>query len=112
MFQSVTGDTSDAAIIISTLILASVFTPVRKWLEGIVERRFKAQPAASPGDALGTGEPGEAEWEARMTAVALRVVRTELDSRAGAHRPELPARDAAVTIGGMIGEEGFEPSTP
>jgi hypothetical protein len=112
VFQAVTGDTSDAAIIISTLILASVFTPVRKWLEGIVERRFKAQPAASPGDALGTGEPGEAEWEARMTAVALRVVRTELDSRAGAHRPELPARDAAVTIGGMIGEEGFEPSTP
>jgi len=112
VFQSVTGDTSDAAIIISTLILASVFTPVRKWLEGIVERRFKAQPAASPGDALGTGEPGEAEWEARMTDVALRVVRTELDSRARANRPELPARGAAVTIGGMVGEEGFEPSIP
>src|SRR5205814_2504800 len=34
VFQSVTGDRSDAAIIISTLILASVFTPIRKWLEG------------------------------------------------------------------------------
>jgi hypothetical protein len=89
VFQSVTGDKSDAAIIISTLILASVFTPVRKWLEGIVERRFKttasgiqtvgATPAAAEGP----------EWDARVAAVARRVVRAELDARA---LPEPPAQ--------------------
>src|SRR5205814_8583727 len=84
-FQSVTGNSSDAAIIISTLILASVFTPIRKWLEAIVERRFKppggkAQVDESEIDGLSEGPA----WEARVAAVALRVVRAELDA--------LPAR--------------------
>lgn len=82
VFQSVTGDKSDAAIIISTLILASVFTPVRKWLEGIVERRFKPHIAEIPADPILIGAAGDAEWEARMAAVALRVVRNELEARA------------------------------
>lgn len=73
VFQSVTGDKSDAAIIISTLILASVFTPLRKWLEGVVERRFKP---ATP--TLASGIPVGADWDARMTAIAVRVVRAEL----------------------------------
>jgi hypothetical protein len=77
VFQSVTGDTSDAAIVISTLILASVFTPLRKWLEGIVDRRFKASPAPIATD-VGTDEVGSPEWEGRVAAIALRVVRGEL----------------------------------
>ena len=80
VFQSVTGDTSDAAIVISTLILASVFTPLRKWLEGIVDRRFKA--TAPPIPVLGPDlAAAGAEWEARMAAIAQRVVRAELDAR-------------------------------
>jgi MFS family permease len=82
VFQSVTGDKSDAAIIISTLILASVFTPVRKWLEGIVERRFRPTPAATA-----VGVPTAADWDARMTAIALRVVRAELDAHAQVEAP-------------------------
>ncbi len=80
VFQSVTGDTSDAAIVISTLILASVFTPLRKWLEGIVDRRFKAAPApvAAVAPASGPNEVGSQEWEGRVAAIALRVVRGEL----------------------------------
>jgi hypothetical protein len=75
VFQSVTGDTSDAAIVISTLILASVFTPLRKWLEGVVDRRFKT--AAHPPEAAieATGTP---EWEGRVAAIALGVVRREM----------------------------------
>ncbi len=92
VFQSVTGDKSDAAIIISTLILASVFTPVRKWLEGIVERRFKPHAAEFPVDPMGIGAPTDAAWEAQMAAVALRVVRTELDARGIGERPGLPTR--------------------
>jgi hypothetical protein len=89
VFQSVTGNSSDAAIIISTLILASVFTPLRKWLEGIVERRFK--PAASvaatvPVMAAAIEGP---DWDARVAAVARRVVRDELAARAV---PEPPAK--------------------
>jgi hypothetical protein len=113
VFQAVTGDTSDAAIIISTLILASVFTPVRKWLEGIVERRFKSQPAETAGDAEAGFEPGEAAWEARMTAIAERVVRKELDALATSRRSG-PARvpEEPVPIRRLAGEEGFEPSVP
>jgi hypothetical protein len=113
VFQSVTGDTSDAAIIISTLILASVFTPVRKWLEGIVERRFKAHPANLAGDSVGAAQLDAGEWEARVTAIVERVVRKELDARATGKRPE-PARtvQAPAPVRRMAGEEGFEPSIP
>jgi hypothetical protein len=75
VFESLVGPQSDAAVIISTLILVSVFTPLRKWLEGIVERRFQAPPR--PRD----DAPSSAEWEARVAAVALRVIRAELDAR-------------------------------
>jgi hypothetical protein len=77
VFQSVTGDRSDAAIVISTLILASVFTPLRKWLEGVVDRRFKT--AAHPPD-VASEATGTPEWEGRVAAIALGVVRRELAS--------------------------------
>ncbi|HEX4984238.1 MAG TPA: hypothetical protein VFV63_21225, partial [Ilumatobacteraceae bacterium] len=63
------------------LILASVFTPLRKWLEGIVERRFKPAAAiahAQPALAAADGP----EWDARVAAVARREIRAELDARA------------------------------
>jgi hypothetical protein len=41
---AITGNTSDAAIIVSTLVMASLFTPVRNWLQGFVDRRFKPAP--------------------------------------------------------------------
>jgi len=81
VFQSVTGDKSDAAIIISTLILASVFTPLRKWLEGIVERRFKPATSVAANPVMAAAIDGP-EWDARVAAVARRVVRAELDARA------------------------------
>jgi hypothetical protein len=82
LFESVIGNRSDAAIIISTLILAAVFTPLRRWLEGIVERRFKPAPSGIHADPIADSAAGTPEWEARVAAVALRVVRTELDARA------------------------------
>jgi hypothetical protein len=88
VFQSVTGDRSDAAIVISTLILASVFTPLRKWLEGVVDRRFKGAPAAA-GVGSGSNEDASPEWERRVAAIALRVVRGELASDQAA--PDVPA---------------------
>jgi len=55
VFVGLTGNTSDAAIVISTLILAAVFTPVRKSLEGHVDRHFKAQPGHSAEVAVAAG---------------------------------------------------------
>jgi hypothetical protein len=93
VFQSVTGDRSDAAIVISTLILASVFTPLRKWLEGIVDRRFKPATSHGPIEAA-EANASASEWEERMAAIALRVVRTELDAR-----PSLASGAAPMVIG-------------
>ena len=40
-FSAVTGERSDAAIVVTTLVVVSAYTPVRKWLEAVVDRRFK-----------------------------------------------------------------------
>lgn len=42
LFVAVTGERSDAAIVLTTLVLASAFTPVKAWLQGAADRRFKA----------------------------------------------------------------------
>jgi hypothetical protein len=47
VFIALTGDTSDAAIVISSLIIASVFTPIRNSLQSAVDRRFKERPEPS-----------------------------------------------------------------
>jgi hypothetical protein len=52
LFIAITGDRSDAAIVLTTLILAAIFTPARKVLETAVERRFMPR-AAAPSPAEG-----------------------------------------------------------
>ena len=44
VFQALTGDKSDAAIVITTLILATLFTPVKNALQSFVDKRFKETP--------------------------------------------------------------------
>ncbi len=46
LFVTLTGDRSDAAVVITTLVLAGMFTPARNGLQSFVDRRFK--PAGSP----------------------------------------------------------------
>jgi hypothetical protein len=41
VFVTVTGDRSDAAIVITTLVIASLFTHIRNALQGFVDRRFR-----------------------------------------------------------------------
>jgi hypothetical protein len=41
IFVAVTGDKSDAAIVLATLVLASLFTPIKNSLQNFVDRRFK-----------------------------------------------------------------------
>jgi hypothetical protein len=89
IFVAITGDRSDAAIVITTLILAAVFTPARKALEGVVDRRFR--PLVSP------GQPGAAqalvalddpEVERRIAAIARAVVDEALADRARIEKAE------------------------
>ncbi len=44
VFVAFTGERSDAAIVITTLIVAATFTPVKAWLQGLVDRRLKDPP--------------------------------------------------------------------
>jgi hypothetical protein len=46
LFMAVTGDKSDGAVVITTLVLAGLFTPVRNGIQNFVDRRFK--PAGAP----------------------------------------------------------------
>jgi hypothetical protein len=41
MFVAMTRETSDVAIILTTLVVATLYAPVRKRLEGVVDRWFK-----------------------------------------------------------------------
>jgi hypothetical protein len=43
VFTAVTGNTSDAAAVISALAMASLFTPIQNWLQTVVDRRFKPE---------------------------------------------------------------------
>jgi hypothetical protein len=44
LFIAATGEKSDAAIVLTTLVLASTFTPIRNWLQVMADKRFK-EPA-------------------------------------------------------------------
>ncbi len=46
VFTALTGNTSDAAAVISALALAAVFTPIRNWLQRAVDLRFKPDDSA------------------------------------------------------------------
>lgn len=42
LFVSITGDKSDAAIVLTTLVVASLMTPLRGQLQGLLDRRLKS----------------------------------------------------------------------
>lgn len=78
LFVALTGDTSDAVIVISTLVLAATFTPVRQALDGFVERRFRAHgPRASDAGAAATIGTAAEGVGALLTALAAQTARLE-----------------------------------
>jgi hypothetical protein len=48
VFVAMTGETSDAAIVMAMLLVATAFTPLRRWLESVVEHRFPALAEPAP----------------------------------------------------------------
>jgi hypothetical protein len=64
MFLALTGATSEAAIVIAALIAAAAFTPIRSYLQKIIDRRFKepvdhnkARQATEPSPRLPVSQP-------------------------------------------------------
>lgn len=65
LFVALTGNTSDAAIVITALILAGGLTPIRKGLEGTVDRRFKPHDAEEgPAPAAGVARQSALDQDA------------------------------------------------
>jgi len=94
VFVNLTGDRSDAAIVISTLVLAGTFTPARRVLDGIVDKRFRAaSPSAGPTDdvraAALVDNPVLVD---RMERIAERVARDVVRSERRSSRANRPPR--------------------
>jgi hypothetical protein len=79
VFVALTGDESDAAIVITTLILATTFTPIKNRLEEIARRRFK-EPEGAPSEADASLATKEA-LRAELREQARRLERLEHDVR-------------------------------
>jgi hypothetical protein len=84
LFVALTGNTSDVAIILATLLAAGAIMPVRRWLEMLVDRAMTAAQASR------ASHPGDAETERQeLTAQA--------DQLAG-RLAEIETRLASITV--------------
>jgi hypothetical protein len=101
VFVAATGETSDAAVIGATLVIATLYAPLRKRLEAVVDRRFKFEDARFGGyrdeltKHLALTDPARASR--RLVDEAVR----ELDAIGGA------ILDPA---GGVVASSGLWPS--
>src|SRR5262245_39980605 len=94
LFVTVTGQSSDAAIVITTLILAGAFTPVRRALEGAVERRFRPATAAVVPEPRAHVDLDDPDLDRRIATVVRRVLAEE---RASGRLPTVPASGGSAT---------------
>jgi hypothetical protein len=77
LFTAVTGDKSDGAVVITTLVLAALFTPIKNWLQSFVDRRFKPTAPANTGPM----EDVELTIDQRMALLEQRIARMEVGGR-------------------------------
>lgn len=90
LFVAVTGEESEAALVLTTLVLATTFTPIKGRLERLAAKRFPPEPHLAGTPAVATVMPvteppagglerrgGDAvdELDARIEAIARRVAR-------------------------------------
>jgi hypothetical protein len=79
VFVAVTGQESEAALVITTLILATTFTPIKTRLERFAGERFKPAPAGAAG--ASTGDPSSSATATALTPAAAPVLDDGLDAR-------------------------------
>ena len=80
IFVGVTGNESDAAIVITTLVLAAGFAPMKSGLERLVARRFAGSLSPARSDEAPPPGPAPAGANvAELESLLRRVVREELE---------------------------------
>jgi hypothetical protein len=94
LFMAVTGEHSDAAIVLTTLIVAATFTPLKGRLQTIVDHRIKAATPISPA-ALATSSSLE-----RLEALARLI---EINASGGLTPEEFRSAKAELLQGGLTG---------
>ena len=87
MFVALTGQESEAALVLTTLVLATTFTPIKTYLERLAARRFpaatNAEAASAQPDPLATASTApDEDLDARIEAIARRVAREVLAEQA------------------------------
>ena len=103
IFVAVTGETSDAPLVITIFLVAAAFTPVRKGLEGIVDRWVggsSAQRGPPPGDLTQEMTPEVAEVAAGV--IALRRLEARLTGDAALQRSQAAPRRLAIDAEGRV----------
>jgi hypothetical protein len=118
VFVGATGNESDAAIVITTLVLATSFAPLKREIEKFVERRFKdtsasragvsANPDAAARSGSSNGSSGTmTAWPADIEVILRRVVREEIrDALADAASVLVPGEELAATEPANSGPTG------
>ncbi len=69
LFTGVTGESSDAALVLTTLVLATSFTPIKRRLETTVERRYRAAGEHPPADRRAGRRSAPVELDVRLDAI-------------------------------------------
>jgi hypothetical protein len=110
VFVTLTGERSDAAIVLSTIVVVTVFTPIRARLQAIVERRFKethdpSRPLAEYVAALET-RLGRIDQDVALRRL-LHVVVDALDAPGGSISIGEGAGERLITT---TGQAPFEPA--
>ena len=97
LFVLYIGTKSDASLVITAFVVATLFTPVQKWVEGVSERRL--------------GGRGPAEKLEALTASVEAVTRV-IDPHLVARRLVEDAVAAFDAVGGALYLDGYDHSRP
>jgi hypothetical protein len=92
LFIGLTGEKSELALVLTTLVLATTFTPIKSRLEHIAGKRLRSPQAAPTVEigALSDLPAGDPELDRRIESIARMVSREVL---AGSARAERAAQD-------------------
>jgi hypothetical protein len=97
IFVAVTGESSDAPLVITIFLVAAAFTPVRKWLEGLVDRWTQGTGKAGRPE-LGDLREGAAPEVADVAARVVALQKLEARVAAGTEAMSSPAPWRSLTI--------------
>jgi len=103
IFVALTGETSDAALVMTIFLVAATFTPIRKGLEGRVDRWTHAAtpaPGAPSPSVVNEMDPAVAEVAARV--IALRRFEARIVAGAEHGRSRLAGRRLAIDAEGRV----------